>query len=121
MHIPDQESRGHISPTGSYIFIGGMLLFLTVLTVGASYIDWGSTLINVLIAVVIASIKASLVIMYFMHMKYENKLVWGFGLLYPIVLFSILISMAMIDVFLRVIPVPSQQTLLDSATTMLVK
>lgn len=108
MHIPDQESRGHTSPPIQYVTVLGLLLVLTVITYGASYIDWGSTLLNVIIAVIIASVKASLVMLYFMHMKHENKLIWGFGVLYPIVIFGILITMTSIDIFLRVIPVQPQ-------------
>ncbi len=108
MHIPDQESRGHMSPQIQYVLVLGALLVLTAITIGASTIDWGSTLVNVIIAVIIASVKAGLVMWYFMHMKHENKLVWGFGILYPIVIFGILITMTSIDIFLRVIPVPPQ-------------
>ena len=105
MHIPDQESRGHISPPMHYVIVLGLLLILTILTYAASYIDWGSTLVNVIIAVVIAAVKAGLVMSYFMHMKHESKLIWGFGIVYPIVIFGILITMTSIDIFLRVIPV----------------
>jgi len=45
------------------------LLFLTVLTVGASYIHFGSGMANVIIALVIASLKASLVALFFMHLS----------------------------------------------------
>jgi heme/copper-type cytochrome/quinol oxidase subunit 4 len=45
-----------------------------------------------------------LVLLYFMHLKYENKLIWSFGIFYPLVLFIIMIGMIVIDVFLRVIP-----------------
>lgn len=104
MHIPDQESRGHISPTKSYFYVGGALLILTVVTVLASYVDWGSDAMNVTVALIIATVKASLVILYFMHMKYENKLIWGFGLIYPIFLFLLLFGMLAVDMFLRVTP-----------------
>jgi cytochrome c oxidase subunit 4 len=46
------------------------LLFLTILTVGASYIDFGSG--NVVIALFIATIKASLVALFFMHLRWEK-------------------------------------------------
>ncbi|MBX7058285.1 MAG: cytochrome C oxidase subunit IV family protein [Leptospirales bacterium] len=106
MHIPDQESRGHISPTGSYFIVGALLLFLTVATVAASYKNWGADIgggfaLNISIAMAIATVKATLVLLYFMHMKYESKLVWGFGIAYPILLFCILLGFQVLDVPLR--------------------
>jgi cytochrome c oxidase subunit IV len=46
------------------------LLILTGLTVGASYIDFGSA--NVVIALAIASVKASLVALFFMHLRWDK-------------------------------------------------
>ncbi|MBL8018981.1 MAG: cytochrome C oxidase subunit IV family protein [Leptospirales bacterium] len=107
MHIPDQESRGHISKTRVYYLVGTALLVLTVVTVGASYIDWGSTLINVLIALFIATIKASLVILFFMHMKYEDRFVWGYGIIYPAIIFAIMVGFISLDIFQRVQVIPT--------------
>lgn len=46
------------------------LLCLTALTVGAAYVDFGSG--NVVIALTIATIKASLVALFFMHLAYDK-------------------------------------------------
>jgi len=46
------------------------LLFLTVLTVGASYIDFGQG--NVVIALAIATVKATLVALFFMHLAHDK-------------------------------------------------
>lgn len=107
MHVPNQESRGHISPTKTYFIVGAILYVLTVVTVGAALYDTGSALLNFIIAMAIATGKAFLVLWYFMHMKYENKLIWIFGILYPVVLFAILVAMSVIDVFNRVPVSPS--------------
>ncbi len=48
-----------------------LLLVFTGITVGASYIDLGR--LNVWISLLIASVKGSLVLLFFMHMKYEGK------------------------------------------------
>ncbi|MDD9305226.1 MAG: cytochrome C oxidase subunit IV family protein [Desulfobacter sp.] len=48
------------------------LLVLTGITVGASYVDLGR--FNVWIALGIASVKASLVLMFFMHLKFESRM-----------------------------------------------
>lgn len=46
------------------------LLILTIMTVGAAYIDLGSG--NVVVALVIATIKATLVALFFMHLRWEK-------------------------------------------------
>lgn len=104
MHIPNQESRGHISPTKTYVYVGIALLILTIITVLASYINFGSLFINIVIALIIATIKATLVLLFFMHLKYENKLIWSYGIFYPLLLFVLLLGLTSIDVFLRVLP-----------------
>ena len=62
----------HVLPLSIYLGIGSVLIFLTVVTVYVSFIDFGSY--NLLIAMFIAGVKASLVALYFMHLKYDNKL-----------------------------------------------
>ena len=53
------------------------LFALTGVTVGASYLDFGK--LNIWIALLIASCKGALVLLYFMHMKFEGKLLaWSF-------------------------------------------
>jgi cytochrome c oxidase subunit 4 len=47
-----------------------VLLILTAITVGASYIQFGS--MNVVIALTIATIKASLVALFFMHLRHDK-------------------------------------------------
>jgi cytochrome c oxidase subunit IV len=46
------------------------LLILTAITVGASYIQFGS--LNVVIALTIATIKATLVALFFMHLRHDK-------------------------------------------------
>ena len=48
------------------------LLLLTIITVGISRIDLGSA--NVVVALVVASIKATLVGLFFMHLKYDKPI-----------------------------------------------
>ena len=62
----------HIIPFNVYIKIIVALLFLTVVTVAAARVDFGA--LNTVIAMLIASVKAFLVLMYFMHLKYDDKL-----------------------------------------------
>jgi cytochrome c oxidase subunit 4 len=48
------------------------LLVLTGITVAASYVDFGSSSINVVVALTIATIKATLVALFFMHLLHDK-------------------------------------------------
>lgn len=83
--ILHEESDADHEPHSSAIYVKTLiaLLFLTGATVGASYIDFGSG--NVVIALFIASIKATLVALFFMHLRYDkpiNGVIAGAGFLF---------------------------------------
>ncbi len=59
-----------------YLIIGGILLFGTLLTVALSYVNFGSMKANVAIAMLVATVKASLVALVFMHLSSEKKLIY---------------------------------------------
>ncbi len=65
-------AHGHISPVSVYITIFTALMAMTGLTVFAAYIDLGA--FNFTVALGIAVFKATLVILYFMHVKYSSRL-----------------------------------------------
>lgn len=85
-HMTVEEVKKH---TRVYWVIFGCLLFLTVVTVGISYIHLPFTL-AVILALVVASTKASLVALYFMHLISEKKVIY-LTLLLTAVLFVVLI------------------------------
>ena len=60
---PKIEARNHVLTLTA-------LLILTAITVGASYIDFGSG--NVVIALTIATVKASIVALFFMHLLHDK-------------------------------------------------
>ncbi len=74
------------------------LLALTATTVAVSYVNLGAW--NVVAALAIASVKASLVALFFMHLKYENRLVWGFALT-PIYFLILIIAGTLSDTLFR--------------------
>jgi len=74
------------------------LMVLTVLTVTAAKIDLGY--LNIVVAMAIASCKASLVIFFFMHLKYENLLIKGM-VLTAFVILAIAIGLTFVDVGYR--------------------
>lgn len=80
---------GHVQ-VRSYLLVFGALLALTVVTVAVSYVRMSMTP-TVVVALAIASAKASLVAMFFMHLKGERPMVyWPLGL--TAVLFVVLFA-----------------------------
>ena len=70
--MKDDAAQRHILPLNLYLAVGSALLVLTVITVTAAQMDFGQ--MNLLIAMGIAVIKATLVAMFFMHLKYDNRI-----------------------------------------------
>jgi cytochrome c oxidase subunit 4 len=62
----------HISPVRSYVGIFLALMVFTALTVWVAFQDLGP--INTLVALGIAVVKATLVILFFMHARYSTRL-----------------------------------------------
>jgi cytochrome c oxidase subunit 4 len=83
-----QMGHHHVSSTAMFTRVLLALLFLTIITVAVSRVDFGSA--NMLIAMAIASVKASLVIAFFMHVKWDtaiNKIVFLSSFLFLSLLF----------------------------------
>lgn len=99
----ESHGFGHVVPYRVLMYICVTLVVLTGITIYASRLDFGAAAINITIAMVIASIKASLVVLWFMHLKYENVVTWIY-ILFPIVLLALLIGFSLGDEFLRIIP-----------------
>lgn len=62
----------HIATVKSYVAIFLTLMVLTAITVAVAYVNLGP--LNKVVALGIASFKATLVILYFMHVKYSSQL-----------------------------------------------
>jgi cytochrome c oxidase subunit IV len=90
------HGTGNSRRTGIAVFIA--LLLLTAVTVLVSYVDLG--LWNAVVALLIASVKASLVVLFFMHLKGETRLVWGFALV-PFVFLVLILLGTLSDTMLR--------------------
>jgi cytochrome c oxidase subunit 4 len=59
----------------TYFTIFGALMVLTIITVGVSYVHLPIAM-AVFVALVVATIKGSLVAMYFMHLLHERKVIY---------------------------------------------
>ena len=66
----------HIVPVKVYITIFLVLLVGTALTVAAAFVDFQLPFINTIVALTIATIKATFVVLYFMHVRYSSRLIW---------------------------------------------
>ena len=63
---------GHVSPKSTYYAIFAALLALTATTVAVAFINLGR--LNFPVAISIAILKATLVVLFFMHAKYSSRL-----------------------------------------------
>ena len=88
------DTQNHIVPPSIYIMIGAALLILTGTTVWVSFIDLG--VFNAVVALFIACVKASLVILFFMHVKYSSKLT-KLTVFSGLFLFCVLIALTLSD------------------------
>jgi cytochrome c oxidase subunit 4 len=100
-HTGDSDDPGratHVLPVRTYLAVYAALMVLTYVTVQVSVLDLGSAAIYV--AMVVATIKAGLVVGYFMHLKYDvrfNSLVFLSSLLFLAIFFVL----TMVDVASR--------------------
>ena len=74
------EAHGHSEPAPhhqiNYFAIFGILVVLTIVTVAVAFIHIRSEAVKVLLALTIASIKAAFVALFFMHLKFEGKMIY---------------------------------------------
>lgn len=99
------DEIGHVVPESLFLKVLLVLLALTVITVVAAQIDLGKW--NIVGALMIATVKASLVIYFFMHGKYENRIIWTY-ILIPFLLVGIMIGGVFTDDPFRSKPEPVQ-------------
>ncbi len=93
-----EHAQHHIVTPVQYSMVFGTLLVFTAITVGAAYIPLGWA--NPVVALGIASFKAVVVILFFMHVKYQSRLVKltvGAGFF----TFLILVTMSLADYMSR--------------------
>jgi cytochrome c oxidase subunit 4 len=84
---------GHVSPKSTYYTIFGALMVLTGLTILAATINLGS--LNFPVAISIAIVKATLVILFFMHVKYSSrltKMIVGMSFFFLFILFALTLT-----------------------------
>jgi cytochrome c oxidase subunit IV len=85
----------HVVPRRVYILVGITLLCLTAVTAWVSWIDLGGW--SAPVAILIATIKASLVVLFFMHIRYERQAMVYIWLCAGLFWFIILLLLSMTD------------------------
>ena len=86
-HVTDGH---HVMPVKIYVAVVSCLFVFTCITVLAAFVDLGS--INTPLAMAIAIFKATLVVLFFMHVRYNTPLMWvvsGAGFFFLLILLSL--------------------------------
>ena len=93
-----QEERHHLVPYGLYVKVWAALLVFTGITVGVSYVDMKH--VTVMTALLIATVKATLVILYFMNIRYE-KAIYIYMILVILITYAIFVGLTFADYLYR--------------------
>ena len=87
----EEYAHGVQQHVSRYLMVGGLLLLFTLLTVALSYVDFGGFLswlfhvqispgtgrkLNIAVAIIVATFKAGLVALIFMHLAAEKRLIY---------------------------------------------
>ena len=86
----DAHTEHHVLPVKMYLTIFVALMLGTALTVYAAYVEMGW--LNTPVALIIAVVKATLVVLFFMHVRYNTPLMWVFaaaGFFFLLILLSL--------------------------------
>lgn len=92
------EEQAHGMSYKQNIWVWAALIVLTAITVGVAEIDFQQ--LTVIVALLIASTKATLVAMYFMHLKFESKILVAMVVI-TVVIFFLFTLITLIDYWTR--------------------
>jgi cytochrome c oxidase subunit IV len=89
-----KQETNHITPYAVYVKVLIVLLGFTILTVTATHIHLGA--FTVALALIIACIKATAVLTYFMHLKFDDIILRIFVIM-VFVLLAVVVFITLID------------------------
>jgi cytochrome c oxidase subunit 4 len=92
------KNEKQIAGTRTFVSIWIVLVALTGVTVASAQLHWGAW--SMFVVLLIASVKASLVLWHFMHLKYE-KMLFKMLFLIPITTVTIIIWLTFYDIWYR--------------------
>lgn len=91
---PELGEVGHVVPLPVLLGVWAALIVLTGATVAVTYVDLGP--LNLWVAMLIATVKAGLVALYFMHLRYDHPL-YGVLLVSALFFVALFIGLTLID------------------------
>ena len=94
----DNQEKSHVLSFTQLGIVLAILLVLTGVTVGVSYVDLG--FFNVPIALAIACTKVTFVLLFFMHLKYEGRVI-NISFISTVLVLVLLIGLTFFDVAFR--------------------
>ncbi|MBK7029263.1 MAG: cytochrome C oxidase subunit IV family protein [Bacteroidales bacterium] len=92
------ENNTHISSYGSHLMVLLILILLTILTVTITSVQLGA--FNTTAAMIIASTKAAIVLLYFMHLKFDDK-IFRFMVTLVLAIYAVVIVITFFDYLYR--------------------
>jgi cytochrome c oxidase subunit IV len=92
------ETKTHITSYGNHLFILLCLIALTIITVAITSVQLGA--FNTSAAMLIASTKAALVLIYFMHLKFDEK-IFRFMVTLVLAIYAVVIVITFFDYLYR--------------------
>jgi len=98
----------HVLPLPLYFAVFGALLVLTVITVGVSLLGLPAQL-AIAVAMAVASVKAALVVLYFMHLRYDAKF-YSFIFIASLFFIALFFVFTIGDMASRGLVIPEQAT-----------
>lgn len=92
------EHKTHISSYGSHLLVLLILIALTAVTVAITSVQLGA--FNTTAAMIIASTKAAIVLLYFMHLKFDDK-IFRFMVTLVLAIYAVVIVITFFDYLYR--------------------
>jgi cytochrome c oxidase subunit 4 len=93
-----QHGDHELVPYGVYLKVWAILMVLTVVTVGVSYLDLKH--VTVLTATLIATVKGTLVLLYFMHVRFEER-IYAWMIVAVLGTYAIFVGLTFVDYWYR--------------------
>jgi cytochrome c oxidase subunit IV len=93
-HDASETSLAHMVEVRVLLAVFGVLIVLTAITVAVSYFDFGA--LNLTVALGVATIKAALVALWFMHLRYDGGL-YAFVFLVGVAFLGLFLAITMLD------------------------
>ena len=108
--MSSHDNGDHVLPLKLYMTVGIALFILTAVTVLVASFDFGR--MNLVVAMIIAVVKGTLVCLFFMHLKYDHKL-YATVMIFSLVFLGIFITITMYDTLKRGAVRPVYQELIE--------